>query len=105
VIHKGSGLSTPADFRGKRIATPQLGNTQDVSCRAWLASGGLTVTTQGGDALVVPTENPYQLALFRKGDFAGVWTVEPWVSRLEIEAEGEILVEEKDSLTTIWSPP
>ena len=64
VVPKETALKTAADFRGKKIATPQLGNTQDVSCRAWLAAGGLKITQLGGDAQVLPTENPDQLALF-----------------------------------------
>jgi NitT/TauT family transport system substrate-binding protein len=101
VIQPGSGLSKPADFRGKRIATPQFGNTQDVAARAWLAAGGLRITQTGGDAQVVPTQNPDQLSLFQRKELDAVWTVEPWVSRLELEAGGEVLVEETDAITTI----
>src|SRR6202166_4986283 len=64
VVQADSNLSRPSDFRGKKIATPQLGNTQDVAARAWLASGGLKITLTGGDAMVIPTANPDQLALF-----------------------------------------
>jgi NitT/TauT family transport system substrate-binding protein len=101
VVPANSPLRVPADFRGLRLATPQLGNTQDVSARAWLADGGLRVTLTGGDVQVVPTSNPDQLALFKTGQIDAVWTVEPWVSRLELEANGKILVEEKDSVTTV----
>ncbi len=101
VVRRGSGLKTGNDFRGKRIATPQLGNTQDVSCRAWLKEQGLKITQFGGDAQVVPTANPYQLPLFASGKVEGVWTVEPWVSRLLREADGEVLVEERDAVTTV----
>jgi NitT/TauT family transport system substrate-binding protein len=101
VIRKGSRLKSPADFRGKKIATPQLGGTQDVAARAWLVAGGLAITQRGGDANVVPTANPDQLDLFKRGDLDGVWTVEPWVSRLELEAGAEVLVEQKEVLTTL----
>jgi NitT/TauT family transport system substrate-binding protein len=101
VVPEKSVFKTAADFRGKKIATPQLGNTQDVSCRAWLAAGGLKITQLGGDAQVVPTANPDQLSLFKLGKVDGVWTVEPWVSRLEMEAGGKVLVEESDSPTTV----
>ena len=100
VVQKVSGLAKPADFRGKRIGTPQFGNTQDVAARAWLMSGGLRITQTGGDAHVVPTANPDQLTLFLRKDLDAVWTVEPWVSRLEREAGGEILIDEKDTVTT-----
>jgi NitT/TauT family transport system substrate-binding protein len=90
-----------ADFRGRKIATPQLGNTQDVSARAWLAAGGLKITQTGGEAFVLPTSNPDQLALFKQRQLDAVWTVEPWVSRLELEAQGKVLLEEPDAVTTV----
>ncbi len=65
VVQGDSALTMPANFRGKRIATPQLGNTQDVAARSWLVSGGLRITQMGGDAQVVPTANPDQLLLFK----------------------------------------
>jgi NitT/TauT family transport system substrate-binding protein len=94
-------LRTAADFRGRKIATPQLGNTRDVAARAWLAAGGLKITQTGGDAQVLPTANPDQLALFKTKQLDAVWTVEPWVSRLETEAGGKVLVEERDAITTV----
>jgi NitT/TauT family transport system substrate-binding protein len=102
LVVRGDGtLREPQDFRGKRIATPQLGNTQDVACRAWLADHGLRTSLTGGDAFVVPTENPDQIPLFQRGDLDAAWTVEPWVSRLELEAKGRVLVEDRDALTTV----
>jgi NitT/TauT family transport system substrate-binding protein len=100
VVQPDSGLKQPADFRGKRIATPQLGNTQDVNARAWLVAGGLRISQTGGDAQVLPTANPDQLALFQNKQIDAVWTVEPWVSRLE-EAGGKVLVEENNAITTV----
>jgi len=101
IVQPDSNLKSPADFRGKRIATPQLGNTQDISCRAWLTDGGLKITQLGGDAQVLPTQNPDQLGLFKAKKIDAVWTVEPWLSRLEEEASGKALVEEKETATTV----
>jgi NitT/TauT family transport system substrate-binding protein len=101
VVQPDQNLKAPADFRGKKIATPQLGNTQDISCRAWLTEGGLKITQLGGDAQVIPTQNPDQLALFKLKRVDAVWTVEPWLSRLEQESGGKVLVDEKDAATTI----
>jgi len=101
VIHKDSTFATPADFKGKKLASPQLGGTQDIAVRAWLKAGGLNITMTGGDAFVTPTQNPDQLDLFKKKELDGVWTVEPWVSRLELEGNGKILVEQKEVLTTL----
>ena len=97
-----SGINTPADFKGRSIATPQLGNTQDVSCRAWLAKNGLRCTLEGaGDCRVAPTPNSMQLQLMKQGEIAACWTVEPWVSRLESMAGARILVQEPDVVTTV----
>src|SRR5205823_4172400 len=101
VVSGDSALKSAADFRRKKIATPQLGNTQDVSCRAWLSAGGLKITQLGGDAQILPTQNPDQIPLFQQRKVDAVWTVEPWVSRLEIEAAGKVLVEESDTATTV----
>lgn len=102
LVVPGDGrIKGPADLRGRRIATPQVGNTQDVACRAWLAAAGLKAGLGGGDVRVDGVANPDQLMLFKKGELDGVWTVEPWVSRLEGEAGGKALVEEPDAVTTI----
>jgi NitT/TauT family transport system substrate-binding protein len=101
VVQPELGLRAAADFRGKKIGTPQLGNTQDVAARAWLSAGGLRITLTGGDAQVIPTANPDQLGLFQRKQLDAVWTIEPWVSRLEIEAGGKVLLEETDAVTTV----
>lgn len=101
VVQGDGGLAKVEDFRGKKIAVPALGNTQDIACRVWLKKGGFHVTQLGGDAQIVPTENPDQLGLFGGRTIDAVWTVEPWVSRLELEGQGKILVEEKEAITTV----
>jgi NitT/TauT family transport system substrate-binding protein len=101
VVRPDAGINTPADFRGKKIATPQLGNTQDVQLRAWLLENGINVTLTGGDASILPTQNADQLALFQKGELDAVWTAEPWVTRLELEAGGKLFVEDKETNVTL----
>lgn len=102
LVVAGAGpLRTAADFRGRRVATPQVGNTQDVACRTWLAAAGLRATIGGGDVRVDGVANPDQLTLLRRGEIDAAWTVEPWVSRLETEAGGRVLVEEPDAVTTV----
>ena len=100
VIKPDGKIKTAADFRGKKIATPQLGNTQDISCRAWLKAQGFKVTQTGGDVIVLPTANPDQLSLFQNGGVDAVWTVEPWVTRLERDATGKVFLENSNVLTT-----
>jgi NitT/TauT family transport system substrate-binding protein len=100
VVKANSPIKAAADFRGKKVATPQLGNTQDISCRAWLKAQGFNVTQTGGDVTVLPTANPDQLGLFQSGGVDAVWTVEPWVTRLEREAKAKIFLEDTNIITT-----
>ncbi|MEV4776379.1 ABC transporter substrate-binding protein [Microbacterium sp. LTA6] len=91
------GIDTPEDLAGKNIATPQLGNTQDVALRSWLAEEGFeTSTSGGGDVTITPTENAQTLTLFQDGQLDGAWLPEPWVSRLVVEAGAHVLVDEQD---------
>jgi NitT/TauT family transport system substrate-binding protein len=101
VVHRDGGLTRSGQFRGRQLATPQLGNTQDVAARAWLKQQGFKVTLTGGDVNVLPTANPDQLALFQQGRLDAVWTVEPWVSRLELDAGGRVFLEQGDAVTTV----
>ena len=101
VVPKDSAKMKPGDFRKCRIATPQLGNTQDVACRAWLAAGGLKFNVQGGDVLVVPTPNPDQADLIAAGRVDGVWTVEPWVTRIVKLTGAKIVHELPEETTTV----
>jgi NitT/TauT family transport system substrate-binding protein len=104
LVVRGDTIKKIEDFRDKIIATPQLGNTQDVECRAWLINHGLRVTLVGGDARVLPTANPDILALFQQGKLDAAWTVEPWVSRLLAEAGGRIFLEPEATVTTVLAP-
>ena len=101
VVNPTLNITKPSDFKGKKIGTPQLGNTQDVACRAWLIENGINVTLTGGDASVIATSNPEQLPLFKQGKLDAVWTVEPWVTRLLQDANGKIFLEQKDAVTTV----
>ena len=96
VVRADSGINKPEDFRGKRIASPQLGNTQDVALRAWLQSHKLRLREKGGDVQVIPIANPDQLTLFLKKEIDAAWAPEPWASRLVREANGRIFLDERD---------
>lgn len=95
VVQPGS-IKQISDFKNKIIATPQLGNTQDIAARAWFRSKGFQFTLFGGDVRIIPMENVDQLTLFKQGDLEAAWTVEPWVSRLLLEAQGQIYLEEAE---------
>jgi sulfonate transport system substrate-binding protein len=90
-------INSAADLRGKSIATPQLGNTQDVALRTWLRSQGLTPSsaTEKGDVDVEPTDNATTLQLFQDGRLDGAWVPEPYASRLVLDGGGKVLVDEK----------
>ncbi|MFK4729948.1 ABC transporter substrate-binding protein [Agromyces mediolanus] len=91
------GIDAPADLAGATLATPQLGNTQDVALRTWLADEGFTTdTTGGGDVHITPTENAQTLTLFQQGQLDGAWLPEPWVSRLVLEGGAHVLVDEAE---------
>lgn len=99
----GAGLVLQRDFevknenswKNKRIATPQYGNTQDIACRAWFKNRNIK------DVAFLPTSNPDQLALFKRHQIDGVWTIEPWLSRLVNEAGGKVYLSDDDNWTTI----
>ena len=92
-----TSISSAADLKGKIVASPQLGNTQDVALRTWLKSKGLsTDTTGGGDVSIRPQDNATTLNAFKAGDLAGAWVPEPWATRLVNEGGGKILVDEAD---------
>ncbi|TQJ34757.1 ABC transporter substrate-binding protein [Arthrobacter sp. SLBN-122] len=90
-------INSPADLRGKTLASPQLGGTQDVALRAWLTSQGYKTNVDGsGDVAINPTENAQTLKLFQDGKLDGAWLPEPWASRLVLTAGAKVLVDEKD---------
>src|SRR5215472_16713265 len=90
-------ISSPADLRGKTLATPQVGNTQDVALRYWLSHNGLKTTPEGGgDVVVHPQDNAQTLQTFRAGQIDGAWVPEPWATRLVLEGGGKVLVDERD---------
>lgn len=98
VVRKDSNIKSEKDFNGKTIATPQLGNTQDVAARVWFTEKQYKFKEKGGALTLLPLANPDQLLMFQKKQIDGAWTVEPWLSRLELEGNGELLLDEK----TLW---
>lgn len=93
VVQRGS-IKQISDFKNQIVATPQLGNTQDIAARAWFRSQGFHFNLFGGDIRIIPMEGTDQFSLFKQGDLIAAWTVEPWVSRLVLEAQGEVYLEE-----------
>ena len=98
VVRNDAGINSPKDFAGKKFASPQLGNTQDISLRSYLIKNGFKTTDQGGDVAVVAVANPDILTLFLKNQLDGAWVPEPWATRLIKEANGRIFLDER----SIW---
>src|SRR6202162_5684735 len=90
-------ITSPAQLKGKKIADPQLGGTQDVALRWFLKSNGfVTDTAGGGDVSILPQDNAQTLTAFKLGQIDGAWVPEPWASRLVVEGKGKVLVDERD---------
>lgn len=98
IVREGAGISNPADFANRKVASPQLGNTQDVALRTWLKDNGLNAKDQGGNVTVIPMQNADTLTAFAKGDIDAAWVPEPWGTRLVQEAGGKVFLDEK----TLW---
>jgi NitT/TauT family transport system substrate-binding protein len=92
-----ANITSVAGLKGKKIADPQLGATQDVALRWFLKSNGFTTDTAGGgDVSILPQDNAQTLTAFKQGQIDGAWVPEPWASRLVVEGKGKILVDERD---------
>lgn len=90
------GINGPADLKGKKLATPQRGGTQDVALRHWLKANNLKADLEGGgDVSITPQENAQTLETFRAGQIDGGWVPEPWATRLVQEGGGKVLVDER----------
>jgi NitT/TauT family transport system substrate-binding protein len=98
IVRNDAGINKPEDFHGKRVASPQFGNTQDVALRNWLKTHGMKTNDKGGDVQIVPMANPDQLTLFLKKDLDAAWAPEPWATRLIHDGNCRLFVDER----TLW---
>jgi NitT/TauT family transport system substrate-binding protein len=90
-------IAAPDDLGGTTLATPQLGNTQDVALRAWLADQGYSTDLEGGgDVSITPQANGQAFEAFIAGEIDGAWVPEPWATRMVREGGGHVLVDEAD---------
>jgi NitT/TauT family transport system substrate-binding protein len=100
VVRPAAGVAGPSDLHGKRLAAPQLGNTQDVSLRTYLRANGLTPRERGGDVAVFPLAAADAFLLMKRGELDGAWLPEPWPSRLHDELSAHTLTDD----TALWGP-
>jgi NitT/TauT family transport system substrate-binding protein len=100
VVRNDSGIESMKDLGGKKFASPQLGNTQDVALRKYLIDNGFKTTEKGGNVTLVPITPADILTLMLKKEIDGAWVPEPWATRLVKEANGKIFVDERE----LWPP-
>lgn len=93
VARKDAGIQDVKGLNGKKVAIPQLGNTQDISLRNVMAQAGLKDTAKGGTVTVIPVENPDILTLISKGEIDAALVPEPWGSRLVKQANATVILE------------
>ncbi|MEO9362689.1 MAG: ABC transporter substrate-binding protein [Nitrososphaera sp.] len=98
VVRNDAGINSPADFAGKKFASPQLGNTQDVALRSYLLANGYKTRENVGNVEVKPANNPDIVTLMIKKEIDGAWVPEPWGAKLVKDANAKILVDER----TLW---
>jgi len=96
VVRNDAGINSAADFAGKKFASPQLGNTQDVALRSYLLKNGYKTTENGGNVQIIPANSADIVALMIKKEIDGAWVPEPWGSKLVKEANCKILLDERD---------
>jgi NitT/TauT family transport system substrate-binding protein len=87
-----SGITKLEDLAGKRVGTPQHGNTQDIAARHYLSA----VLKQKDTNNVIPIANAEQAAMMERGEIDAAWAPEPWGSRLIVENGAKKIAEEKD---------
>jgi len=100
IVRNDSGINSANDLGGKKVASPQLGNTQDIALRKYLVDHGFNTVENGGNVTILPIANADILTAFLKKEIDGAWVPEPWATRLLNEANGKILIDEQD----LWPP-
>ena len=100
IVRDDAGINSVHDLGGKKFASPQLGNTQDVALRKYLIDNGFNTVDKGGNVTVLTVSPSNILTLFLKKEIDGAWVPEPWGAHLIKEAHGKIFVDER----SLWPP-
>jgi NitT/TauT family transport system substrate-binding protein len=98
IVRPEANIHSAKDLSGKKIASPQLGGTQDVALRHYLQQNNLKTLDKGGTVQIIPAQNPDILTAFKQGQIDGAWVPEPWATRLLVEGKGEVFIDER----TLW---
>jgi NitT/TauT family transport system substrate-binding protein len=96
VVRKGVPIRSIGDLKGRSVAVPQTGGSQDISLRHALSEAGLRGYDRGGDVQVMPFHSSDAYARMKEGAIDAAWVAEPWLSRMVVELEAELLVDEGD---------
>ncbi len=96
VIRNDSGINDIHDFAGKKFASPQLGNTQDVALRSYLLKNGYKTSENGGSVIIIPAKTADIVTMMTKKDIDGAWVPEPWGTILVKQVDGKIFLDERD---------
>ncbi len=96
VIRNDSGINDVHDFAGRKFASPQLGNTQDVALRSYLLKNGYKTSENGGSVTIIPAKTADIVTMMTKKDIDGAWVPEPWGTMLAKQANGKIFLDERD---------
>ena len=100
IVRNDSGIETVNDLGGKKFASPQLGNTQDVALRKYLIDNGFNTVENGGNVTVLAAKPADIIKLFINKEIDGAWVPEPLVAILKEQGKGFILVDERE----LWPP-
>ncbi len=100
IVRNDAGIESVDDLGGKKFASPQLGNTQDISLRKYIIDNGFNTVEKGGNVTIVPVANADIVTLMLKKEIHGAWVPEPWATTLVNEANGKVFVDERD----LWPP-
>jgi NitT/TauT family transport system substrate-binding protein len=98
VVRNDAGIQSTADFDGKKFASPQLGNTQDVALRKYIFENGYKLKEKGGTVEVLPAKVSDIVTMMLKKDIDGAWVPEPWGAKLVKETNARIFLDER----SIW---
>ncbi|MEJ7642271.1 MAG: ABC transporter substrate-binding protein [Candidatus Nitrosocosmicus sp.] len=100
IVRNDAGIESVDDLGGKKFASPQLGNTQDISLRKYIIDNGFNTVENGGNVTVVAVKPSDIVTLMLKKEIDGAWVPEPWATTLVNEANGKVFVDERD----LWPP-
>lgn len=93
LVRKDSGIASVKDLSGKKVAVPQLGNTQHLCLLSLLSDNGLKTVDQGGDVTISASSNADILNLIDNGSVDAAVVPEPWGTTIEKNGNAEILLD------------